>query len=124
MPVADGFPDLDVMPILSNGNGLSPNMWDFLDFQLPEDTGKEKLAMAGDIDGDMGVTHALYQSQSNNVSGTQLTHESSSFLGNKLTLGPATTPRVLTLWPSRPADRFPGVGSRPRPMASCQCPLG
>lgn len=56
MSVADGFPGLDVMPTLSNG--LSPNMWGFLDFQLPEDIGKEKLPMTGDVDGDMGVTRA------------------------------------------------------------------
>lgn len=52
MPIADGFPDLDVMPILSNS--LSPNMWDFLDFQLPEDVGNEK-PMAGDINGAIGL---------------------------------------------------------------------
>lgn len=90
MPLADGFPDLDVMPILSNG--LSPNMWDFLDFQLPEDIHKEKLPMAGDVDRDMGFTHALYQSQSNSVSGTRLTYECPSFLGSKPMLDPATTP--------------------------------
>jgi hypothetical protein len=91
MPVVDGFPDLDVMPILSNG--LSPNMWDFLDFQLPEDVGKEKsLAMTGDVYGDMGFTNSLYPSQSSSLSETRLTHESPSSLGIEPTLDPATTP--------------------------------
>ncbi|CAI7636282.1 unnamed protein product [Penicillium palitans] len=91
IPVADGFPDLDVMPILSNS--LSPNMWDFLDFQLPEDVGKETfLPMTGDVYGAMGVTHALYPSQSNSLSGTRLTHESPSSMGSEPTLDPATTP--------------------------------
>ncbi|KAJ5302223.1 hypothetical protein N7508_007086 [Penicillium antarcticum] len=92
MPVADGFPDLDVMPILSNG--LSPNMWDFLDFQIPEDVVKEKSPMAGDIYGALGFTNALYPSQSSSLSGTRLTHESPSSLGSgsEPTLNPATTP--------------------------------
>jgi hypothetical protein len=82
MPVTDGFPDLDVMPILSNG--LSPSMWDFLDFQLPEDGGKGKfLPMAGDVYGPTGFTDALYPSQSSSISGTRLTHESPSSLGNE-----------------------------------------
>lgn len=102
MPVADGFPGLDVMPILSNG--LSPNMWDFLDFQLPEEIRKEKLPIAGDVDGDMGFTHALYQSQSNSVSGTRLTYESPSFLGSKPTLDPATTPSSADV--GGPVDRL------------------
>ncbi|KAJ6190686.1 hypothetical protein N7519_000707 [Penicillium mononematosum] len=85
MPVTDGFRDLDVMPILSNG--LSPSMWDFLDFQLPEDVGKEKfLPMAGDVYGPTGSTDALYPSQSSSLSGTRLTHESPSSLGIEPTL--------------------------------------
>lgn len=32
MSVADGFPDLDIMPILSNG--FSPNMWGFFGFPV------------------------------------------------------------------------------------------
>ncbi|KAJ5101169.1 hypothetical protein N7456_007221 [Penicillium angulare] len=35
MPVADELSDLDIMPILSNG--LSPDMWDLLDFYPPDD---------------------------------------------------------------------------------------
>jgi hypothetical protein len=76
VPVTDGFPDLDVIPILSNG--LSPSMWDFLDFQQPEDVGKEKFPTAGDLYGPAGFTNALYQSQSSSLSDTHLTHESPS----------------------------------------------
>ncbi|KAJ5373145.1 hypothetical protein N7517_005151 [Penicillium concentricum] len=64
IPVADGFADLDVMPILSNG--LRPNMWDFLDFQLPEDVGKEKFS--------------------------HMAHEFPPSLGSEPTLDPAMTP--------------------------------
>ncbi|KAJ5894312.1 hypothetical protein N7495_006003 [Penicillium taxi] len=88
IPVADGFPELDVMPILSNG--LSPNVWDFLDFQLPpDDAGKDKFF--GDMYGDMRFTHALDLSQ-NGISAARFAHESISSLGSEPMLGPATTP--------------------------------
>jgi hypothetical protein len=90
VPVTDGFPDLDVMPILSNG--LSPSMWDFLDFQQPEDVGKEKFPMAGDVYGPAGFTNALYPSQSSSLSGTRFSHESPSSLGIEPTLEPCDDP--------------------------------
>lgn len=48
--------------------------------------------MTGEVYGAMGVTHALYPSQSNSLSGTRLTHESPSSMGSEPTLDPATTP--------------------------------
>ncbi|KAJ6010024.1 hypothetical protein N7522_005040 [Penicillium canescens] len=91
MPVTDGFPDLDVMPILSNG--LSPSMWDFLDFQLPEDVGKEEFSpMTGDVYGPAEFANALHPSQSSSLSGTRLTHESPSSLGIEPTLEPCGDP--------------------------------
>ncbi|OQE42208.1 hypothetical protein PENCOP_c004G00338 [Penicillium coprophilum] len=64
MPVLDGLPDIDVMPILSNG--LSPDIWDFLDFQVLEEVGNEKFP--------------------------PLANEFPLSLGNGPTLDPATTP--------------------------------
>ncbi|KAJ5736621.1 uncharacterized protein N7483_001746 [Penicillium malachiteum] len=83
--------DLDVMPIVSNQ--LSPNLWDFLDFQLPEDAEKEiLLPMVGDPHGCTGLTNTLYTSQSNNLSETLLTNKSPSSLGLEPTLGSTMTP--------------------------------
>ncbi|KAJ5753658.1 uncharacterized protein N7511_007811 [Penicillium nucicola] len=74
MPVADGFPDLDVMPILSNG--LSPDMWDFFDFKLLEDVGKENSPTAGDIYGASSYENILYPTQSSSLSGGRFAGES------------------------------------------------
>ncbi|KAJ6021672.1 hypothetical protein N7540_007176 [Penicillium herquei] len=88
---ADNVPDLDVMPILSNG--MSPNQWDFLDFQLPEDAEKEtflpKIRYSQEC---TGLNNTLYTSQSNILSGTHLTNESPSSLELEPTLGSSMTP--------------------------------
>lgn len=61
-PGGTGFPDLDVMPILSNG--FIPDVWDFLDFSLSTDEGKEEvIPMGGDFDGSMHFTNPLHASQ-------------------------------------------------------------
>ncbi|KAJ5263199.1 hypothetical protein N7478_010804 [Penicillium angulare] len=44
MPATDEFSDLDVMPILSNG--MTPDMWDLLDFYPPDDEDNFKSAIA------------------------------------------------------------------------------
>ncbi|KGO41440.1 hypothetical protein PEX1_011520 [Penicillium expansum] len=108
MPVADGFPDLDVMPILSNG--LSPNMWDFLDFQLPEDAGKDKPT-AGDFYGDIGVEPAFYPGESSNISRARLAHESPSALQSEPTLDSATTPSSADALAAGNLEEVMGNGS-------------
>lgn len=61
-PGGTGFPDLDVMPILSNGD--SPNVWDFLDFSLSKDEGKEvAIPMGGEFDGNVDFNNPLHASQ-------------------------------------------------------------
>ncbi|KAJ5825084.1 hypothetical protein N7447_007424 [Penicillium robsamsonii] len=78
-------PDLDVMPILSNG--MSPNMWDFLDFQIPEDVGKEKFS--------------------------PMAHESPSPLGSGPTLDPATTPSSADVFAAADLHNVMGNESLP-----------
>ncbi|KAJ5664632.1 hypothetical protein N7462_011445 [Penicillium macrosclerotiorum] len=92
--MADEFPDMDVIPMLSHD--LGPNMWDFLDFslhadgpskgQLPIPSGQQPLSRPSD-------PNTLHQSLSSSA-GTQtlMIQTSPSSLESAPTLNPATTP--------------------------------
>ncbi|KAJ5613828.1 hypothetical protein N7528_007482 [Penicillium herquei] len=92
MAFAKGLSDLGVMPILSDG--LSLNIWDFLDFELPEDVSKGTPPKEGDNYGNSSFTSTLYPSQSSGLSGTHMTHESPSCFGSgsETALDPEITP--------------------------------
>ncbi|EAW25557.1 putative C6 transcription factor [Aspergillus fischeri NRRL 181] len=96
--VADGFHDLDVLPILSNG--LSPNFWQSLDFSLPpfeSHTKDVSFTTRGDPPGAFGLgTSQLADSYSSTPS-SRMTHTSpSSLQSESIGLGggsdSATTP--------------------------------
>ncbi|RHZ52824.1 putative C6 transcription factor [Aspergillus thermomutatus] len=94
--VADGFPDLDVLPILSNG--LSPNFWQFLDFPPPPPdfhTKEVSFATLGDLPGPIGLGTCQFADSYSSTPGTRMTHTSPSSLQSEpIGLGSdsATTP--------------------------------
>ncbi|KAL4998976.1 hypothetical protein BDV10DRAFT_200976 [Aspergillus recurvatus] len=83
--VADGVPDLDVLPILSNG--LSPNFWQFLDFPLPpvdSHTKDVSFAALGNLPGPLGPGTSHFADSYSSTPGTRMTHTSPSSLHSEL----------------------------------------
>lgn len=77
--IGDGFPDLDVLPILSNG--LSPNFWQFLDFPPPPVDGHTQdvsSATPGELPGPHGPGTSQIADSYISTPGTRMTHTSSS----------------------------------------------
>ncbi|KAF4260287.1 hypothetical protein KXV58_002641 [Aspergillus fumigatus] len=95
--VPDGFHDLDVLPILSNG--LSPNFWQFLDFPPPPFDSHPKevsLATQGDPPGAFGLGPSQFPDSYSSTPSTRMTHTSPSLQSESIGLGggsdSATTP--------------------------------
>ncbi|GFF50529.1 hypothetical protein IFM46972_09067 [Aspergillus udagawae] len=83
--VADGFPDLDVLPILSNG--LSPNFWQFLDFPPPPFDGHAKevsFATLRDPPGPLEAGTSQFADSYSSTPGTRVNHTSPSSLQTEL----------------------------------------
>ncbi|KAL5047503.1 hypothetical protein BDW71DRAFT_213951 [Aspergillus fruticulosus] len=79
--VADGIPDLDVLPILSNG--LSPNFWQSLDFPPPPFDSHTKVvssATLGDPPGPLGLGTSQFADSYSSTPGTRMTQTSPSSL--------------------------------------------
>ncbi|GFF49067.1 uncharacterized transcriptional regulatory protein C757.04 [Aspergillus udagawae] len=76
--VADVFPDLDVLPILSNG--LSPNFWEFLDFPLPPPDFHAKEVSFGDLRVPTGLGSSRFTDSYSSTPGTRMSHTSPSSL--------------------------------------------
>jgi hypothetical protein len=83
--VADGFPNLDVLPILSNG--LSPNFWQFLDFSPPPFDGHTKevpFATLRDPPGPLEAGTSQFSDSYSSTPGTRMNHTSPSSLQTEL----------------------------------------
>ncbi|PYH43118.1 putative C6 transcription factor [Aspergillus saccharolyticus JOP 1030-1] len=80
--VADGLPDLDVLPILSSN--LSPsNFWQFLDFPPPPfDSQPKDLAFGtlGEMPGSLGLATSQFADSYSSTPGTRMTQTSPSSL--------------------------------------------
>ncbi|KAI2791843.1 hypothetical protein POX_c04722 [Penicillium oxalicum] len=81
--VGDGFHDLDVLPILSNG--YSPDFYQYFDFLTPQFEPQPQLKEApyttlGDLTGPLGLGTLQFASPYSSVSGTRMTHTSASSL--------------------------------------------
>ncbi|OKL55826.1 hypothetical protein UA08_08809 [Talaromyces atroroseus] len=89
--VTNEFPDLDVLPILSNG--LSPNFWQFLDFHPPpfdSHTKDSSFATLGDLPGPLGLTTSQFADSYSSTPGTRMSHTTSSLQSEPI--DSATTP--------------------------------
>jgi hypothetical protein len=77
-PFDMSVPDLDVLPILSNG--LSPNFWKFLDFPPPPPDFHAKEVSFGDLPDPNGLGSSRFTDLYSSTPGTRMSHTSPSSL--------------------------------------------